>query len=169
MVRTKVSVVNGRAAVICIVTERILWMIQRGEDGAAVDKCATPQVSALSGTARVKVVGSSPTGGAKNKRTTSVVLLFLCLCPQDTTSFCNSVANIIWPIGQHHSALADTKWCYGKSHKRCFDFVKNDVMLRINDVVLRTNDVASPTMLHFVQIYAIIRLRRWLNGLERKV
>ena len=44
-------------AVNCIVTERIRWMIQRGEDGAAVDKCATLQVSALSGTARDVVIG----------------------------------------------------------------------------------------------------------------
>jgi hypothetical protein len=32
----------------------------------------------------------------------------------------------------------------------------NDVALCANSVVLRTNDVASPTMLPFVQMYAIM-------------
>ena len=75
--------VNGRAAVICIVTERILWMIQRGEDGAAVDKCATPQVSALSGTARGQanivcaIIGSNPALSNQKMQSTLSAAIFL--------------------------------------------------------------------------------------------
>ena len=42
-----------------------------------------------------QVARSNRVSSSKNKRTTSVVLLFLCLCPQDTTSFCGETANII--------------------------------------------------------------------------
>ena len=60
----------------------------------------------------------------KKQSTSSEVLCFLCLCPQDTTSFCGETANIIWPTGQHHCPLADAKRCG----------FANDVMLYINDV-----------------------------------
>lgn len=58
---------NSRKAVNCIVTERSRWQVERGQDGAAVDRKTTLQGSFLSGTARDVVVGSSPTGGAKKK------------------------------------------------------------------------------------------------------
>ena len=42
------------AAVICIVPDRVQWTKKGGDNGAAVDKCATLQVSAMSGTASVQ-------------------------------------------------------------------------------------------------------------------
>ena len=45
----------------------------------------------------------------------------------------------------------------------------NDVMLRINDVSLRENDVASPTILHFVQVYAIIYIKEVIAMKEDKL
>ena len=63
---------NSREAVNCIVTERCRWQEERGQDGAAVDRKTTLQGSFSSGTARDVVVGSSPTGGAKNPECVSV-------------------------------------------------------------------------------------------------
>ena len=85
-----------------------------------------------------QVTGSSPVTSSKNKDTMKVVSLFLCLCPQDTTSF--------FAERRHHSAIADTKRgcasrkqccalhkrCFTLRCKRCFDFVKNDVVLCTN-------------------------------------
>ena len=67
---------NSREAVNCIVTERCRWQEERGQDGAAVDRKTTLQGSFSSGTARDSVVGSSPTGGAKNRDVLLNVFIF---------------------------------------------------------------------------------------------
>ena len=87
-----------------------------------------------------EVTGSNPVISSKKQSTSSEVLCFLCLCPQDTTSFASSLAtsfdllvNIIVRIRPQNDVTP-----YGV----------NDVMLRINDVSLRENDVASTTQIH---------------------
>ena len=91
------------------------------------------------------VVGSSPTWGAKKKDTIKSCLFFLCLCPQDTTSFARLLVTSFRAEREHRSALADTK-------RGC---------LTANSVVLCTNDVGlRSTMLYFVQIYGIIKIRK---------
>ena len=57
-------------------TERCRWQEERGQDGAAVDRKTTLQGSFSSGTARDGVVGSSPTGGAKNRDVLLNVFIF---------------------------------------------------------------------------------------------
>ena len=58
------------------------------------------------------------------------------LCPQDITSLRAKRVLRLTACCQHRCPIVDIK--------RGFDFVKNDVMLRINDVSLQENDVASP-------------------------
>ena len=80
--------------------------------------------------------------GPKKKHFLLGSVFFLCLCPQDTTSFDRKRSTSFFANQKHHSALADTK-------RGC---------LTANSVVLRTNDVGlRPTILHFVQMYAIIQ------------
>ena len=55
----------------------------------------------------------------------------------------------VWQFAVNFIPLADTK--------RCYTYGVNVVMLRINDITANAvNDVASPTVLHFVQIYGTI-------------
>ena len=70
-----------------------------------------------------EVTGSIPVSSSKKKDTMKIVSFFLCLCPQDTTSFCNAVANIIYPKDniiskkrtQNEVALRQTVLCFAQT------------------------------------------------------
>ena len=88
-------------------------------------------------------LGSNPSSAAKKKHFPKGSVSF-CVCVRmDTTSFASLLATsfsrrlISFRISGHKTMLPSA-----------------------NSVVLRTNDVALPTMLHCVQIYAIIHSRR---------
>ena len=59
----------------------------------------------LTAVSQVRVLFGAP----KNKALLSEVLCFLCLCPQDTTSFDRLRSTSFFAKQKHHSALADTK------------------------------------------------------------
>jgi len=97
----------------------------------------------------------------KNKDTIFIVSFFLCLCPQDTTSFDRLRSTSFFAKQKHHSALrtqndvtpygvndvAFSKQCCA-SHKRCG--------LTPNDVALRANILAPPPLLCYNILKAVI-------------
>ena len=95
--------------------------MKRAKRSAAVDKCATLQVSALSGTARVQTNAKRlcDTGSRSRLPPRSVLLCFAQRCPPDTRT--------LSPQPKRKA-----------SRKTCFSFW--------NDVCLTTNDVVSLMM-----------------------
>ena len=73
----KTFITNIRAAVICNAYERCRWQIKRIWVGAAVKSCRRSKPTATFGHRKSKGVGSSPTGGARKRKTReSVSFLF---------------------------------------------------------------------------------------------
>ena len=116
--------------------------------------------------------GSNP-GGASKKKHFLLGSVSFCVCVRkDTTSFCGETANIIWPLGQHHSACGHkTMLPYGKqccaSHKRC-GLMPNDVALRANVCYTKQKNI----YIKIESFYSVLRLinkEKWWGKDMKKI
>ena len=91
----------------------------------------------------------------KNKAVLSQVLIFLCLCPQGTTSFCNFSCkhhfehseNIIVRKADTKRSCATRKQCYTLRCKRCDASRQRCYGFAVNTCVLRKSKYLPPDLL----------------------